>query len=67
MPAGIMQKNYEMGKIDHPAIIYLFKVNNGNIRKDVKYIQSYNNNTRPTSDVCLMFSVLTLSIFHTFF
>ena len=47
-----MLKNYEMGKIDHPAIIYLFKVNNLNIRKGVKYIQSYNNNTRPTFVWC---------------
>ena len=47
-----MLKNYEMGKIDHPAIIYLFKVNNVNIRKGVKYIQSYNNNSRPTFVWC---------------
>ena len=36
-----------------PANIYLFKVNNTTLEKDVKYVQSYNKNTRTTSVILI--------------
>ena len=50
----------------NPANIYMFKVNNKS--RGVKYVQSkqwkHQNNV---SDLVLVFLVLTLNIFHTFF
>ena len=54
-----MVKNQEITSLQ--ANIYLFKVNNRNTRKKVWNVQSYVN------DVVLMFLLLTLTIFHTFF
>ena len=44
----------------HPADIYLFKVNNRNIKKKVR-------NMFKVNDVVLVFLLLTLNIFHIFF
>ena len=53
-----------------PYIIYLFKVKNRNTRKDVKYVHSTKQKHRNDvndDDVVLVFLLLTVIVFHTFF
>ena len=50
-----------------PANVYLFKVNNRTTRKRCEiYFKVNNKNTRTTSDVAMVFLLLTLNIFYTF-
>ena len=59
-------KNFAIFTGKHlPANIYLFKVNNRNTRKRCKIFKVNNKNTKTT--VVLVFLLLTLNIFHTFF
>ena len=65
----ILDFNQEI-KREHPANIYLLKVINRNTRKKERNMFKVNNrNTRTTScrSGVLVFLLLTLNIFHTFF
>ena len=51
-----------------PANIYLFKVTIETLEKGVNYAQSYQwKHQNDAIDVVLVFSLLTLNIFYTFF
>ena len=64
-------KTYSVGicreKICYPTNIYLLKVNKGSTRKNVRNMFKIGNKSTRTTSITLVFLLLTLKIFHTFF